>query len=196
MRAATTRCCRALASAHPIKPRLTTEHEFICRPRAAQIRRSTGILLGVIVGRIDSGTALHVNLQAAYGCKSVAHGFPYRGVSVNHVHHVVDGAFEIQHRGGFGQKFSGQRADDVNAQHFAIFLVGDHFDETTVVAEDSGLAVTDKGELSDFYLIAGGNCFFFREPDRADLRFAIGGVRNAGANHLLRGFAGDRALRR
>ena len=60
---------------------------------------------------------LDVDLEAADGGEGVAHGFPDRGMGVNHAHHVVDGAFEIEYSGGFRKDFRGQRADNVDAEY-------------------------------------------------------------------------------
>src|SRR5271154_7627468 len=134
---------------------------------------------------------LNVNLQTAHRGKRVAHGFPDRGMRVHHVHHIVDGAFEVEHRGGLRQDFRGQRADDVNAQNFAKSFVGNDFNEATVISQDGGLAVTEEWKLASLDLVAGGDGFFFRQANRTDLRLAIGGVGNARAQERVRGLSRD-----
>src|SRR5271168_3471525 len=135
--------------------------------------------------------SLNVNLQAAHGGEGVAHAFPHRGVRVNHVHHIVDGAFEMEHGGGLGQNLRGQRANNVDAQHFAVFFIGDHFDEAAVISENGGLAVADERKLAGLDGVARGDGFFLGEADGTDLRLAVGGVGNARAQKRFGGLPGD-----
>src|SRR6516162_3325046 len=135
--------------------------------------------------------SLHVNLQPSHGGESVAHGFPHRGMRVNHVHHVVDRALELQNRRGFPKNFRGQRADDVDAEHFPVLFVGNHLDEAAVIAKDGGFAVADEREFSRLHTIASFFGLFFGESDRANLGLAICSVRNARSYNGLRGQALD-----
>ncbi len=100
---------------------------------------------------------------------------------MHHEHHVVDGGFQCDRRGRFGENFRRQRADDVHAQNLAVFFFGHHFDETFVLAEDGGLAVAEEREFADLHLVARLARLPFGQPDRADLRLAIGAVGNARA---------------
>src|SRR5436305_1861200 len=93
---------------------------------------------------------LNVYLQAAHGSKSIAHGFPNRRMRMDHIHHVIDGAFEIEHGRGFGKNLSSQRADDVNAEDLAIFFIGNNFDEAAMVAKNGGFAIADERKFSNF----------------------------------------------
>src|SRR5258708_7708060 len=134
---------------------------------------------------------LDVNLQPANGREGVAHRFPDGGMGVHHVHQIVDGAFKIEHRGGFGQNFGGQRADDVDAQNFAVFFVADNFDEPAVIAQNGGFAVAHERKFSDFHRAAGIARLLFSQANRANLRLAVGGVGDAILANLLGWFSGD-----
>ena len=62
-------------------------------------------------------------------------------MGVDGVHHGLDGGFRFHGGDGFGDELEGLGADDVDAENFAVLLVGDDFDEAIVMAEDGGLAV-------------------------------------------------------
>src|SRR5215469_14293503 len=121
-------------------------------------------------GRSKKPGLLDVDLQATDGSEGVAHGLPDGRMRVDHVHHVVDSAFELKNGGRFGENFCGQRSDYVNAEDFAPFFVRDDFDEAAVRAEDGRFAVANEGEFPGFNGAARLPGLFFGEADRSDLR--------------------------
>src|SRR5215471_17141746 len=138
-----------------------------------------------------NGSRLNVDLQAADRGEGVAHSLPHRGMRVNHVHHVVDASFQIQHGSSFRENFRGQRADDVNAENFSVLLLGNDLDEAAVIAENGGLAVSHERKLADLNSITRVTRLLFSHADRANLRLAVGGIRDAELVDGVRGFAGD-----
>src|SRR5690242_679885 len=139
----------------------------------------------VFIGSLD------VDLQTPDAGESVAHSFPNRRMRVNHVHHIVDGAFQVQSGGCLGKDFGCQRADDVDAQHLSVFFLADDFDEAAVAAQDGRFAVAHEGEFPDLHGVSGFARLLFGQADRADLRLTVGSVRYAGFQHRLRGLSGD-----
>src|SRR5690242_8686499 len=99
--------------------------------------------------------SLYVDLQTSDAGEGVAHSLPDRGMRVNHVHHVVDGAFQVQGGGSLGEDFGCERADDVDAQHLSVLFLADDLDEAAVAAQDGGFAVAHEGEFPDLYRVAG-----------------------------------------
>src|SRR6266850_5867565 len=148
-RAATTRFCSTHASAYPIKPKSTIWQIF------------------------TSHQSLHVYLQSPHARKRIPHRFPHRRMCVHHVHHVVDGAFQVQHRRGFRQNLRRQRPDNMNPQHFAVHFVGYHFHKPAVIPQNRRLAVPHEGKLPNFHFVARVTRLLFRQSDRTDLRLAI-----------------------
>src|SRR5262249_7667484 len=119
LRAATIRFCNAYASAYPISPKSTCKQTLKFslnghRPQA------------------PGGCPLKLNLQPAPTGKAVAHRFPHRGMRVDHAHHVVDRAFEIQHRRRFRENLRRERSDNVNSEDFAVLLVAHNLNEAAV----------------------------------------------------------------
>ena len=95
------------------------------------------------------------------------------------VHHGLDGGFGFHRRDGFRDQLEGLRSDDVDAQDFAEFLIGDHLHETVVLSEDGGLAVGGERKLADLHLVALRARLRFRQAHAADARLRIGRARNA-----------------
>jgi len=77
-------------------------------------------------------------------------------VGVDGLHHDVDGGFGFHRGDGFGDDLEAFRADDVNAEDFAVWLTGDYLDEPFVVAEDGGAAVAGERKTADLDLAALG----------------------------------------
>jgi hypothetical protein len=73
---------------------------------------------------------------------------------MHHVHHIVDGAFQMQYRRRLRQDFRRQRPDNVNAQHFAKFLVRHDLDKSAMIPKNGGLAVTNEGKFADLYCVS------------------------------------------
>ena len=69
--------------------------------------------------------------------------------------------------------------DDVNAQNFAVALVGHHFDEALVVSQDSGAAVAGERETAHLHLVALRARLGLGEPHAADARFGVGAAGDA-----------------
>ncbi len=121
----------------------------------------------------------NVDLQSAHGRKGIAHAFPHCGMRMHHVHHIVYSAFQMQHCGSFRQNFRGQRSDDVNSQHLAVFFIRDHFDEAAVIPKNGGLAVSHEGKFPGLHRITRVARLLFRQTDGTNLRLAIRGIGNA-----------------
>ncbi len=64
-------------------------------------------------------------------------------------------------------------------QHFAVFFVGNYFDEAAVIAKNGGFAVADKRKLARFHGVAGIARLLFGQADGADLRLAVGCIGDA-----------------
>ena len=95
------------------------------------------------------------------------------------LHHRLDGGFGFHGGHRFGDQFEGFRADDVDAQDLAVFLVGDHLHEAFVAAQDAGLAVRRERKFADLHLEALRARLRFGEADAADAGLGVGGARNA-----------------
>jgi hypothetical protein len=67
---------------------------------------------------------------------------------------VFRGRAEFHRERGFGDHCSGERADDVNAEHFVGFGVGDYLHKAIGVAVGFGAAVRHEGEFADLDLAA------------------------------------------
>ena len=102
----------------------------------------------------------------------------------------MDGEEQVVHRGlelkrhhRFGNHLRRQRADDVHAQEFAVLFFSDNFDEALMLADDGSLAVGRKREFIHSNLVSSFPRRPLGEPDRTDLRLAIGAARDAVLPH-------------
>ena len=112
-------------------------------------------------------------------------------MGVDGEHHLIDGTFEFHDGDGFGDEFCGLGAEDVDAEDFTVFCVGDDFDEAVVDTEDGGLGVSGEGEFADLEFVA---LFFglgFRQADRTDLRLSVCAAGDAVAADGAEFAAGD-----
>src|SRR5579863_4816349 len=89
-------------------------------------------------------------------------------------HQIFDGRFEFHGSNGLGYEFSGLRADDVDAEDFAVVGVADDFDEAFVLADNRSTRVRGEGKLADLYVVSGFASLGFGETDAADFGMAIG----------------------
>src|SRR5579863_5039925 len=108
--------------------------------------------------------------------------------------HIVERGFEAKRGNRLGDDFRGERPNRMDSENFAVFGVRDNLDETFMLAEDSGLAISEKWELAGFDFVASLTSLLFRKANRANLRLAIGGVGTTLAVkrlHLLPGPASD-----
>ena len=110
---------------------------------------------------------------------------------VNRPHQVFDCGFEFHGGDGFGDQFGGLRADDVDAEDFAVVGVADDFDEAFVLADDAGARIRGEGELADLHVVSGFAGSGFGEADAADFRMAIRRAGNVLGVDRLGGLAGD-----
>src|SRR5271165_4608235 len=83
------------------------------------------------------------------------------------------------------------RADDKDAENFAVVGVGDDLDEALVLADDAGARVGGEGELTDFHVVSGFAGFGFGEADAADFGMAVRGSGDVLGIDGLAGLAGD-----
>src|SRR5919199_4103742 len=108
----------------------------------------------------------------------LADRFVERRVGVDCMHHRLARRFVRQRHTALGDQFGSRRTDDVDAEHFIIFLVGNDFDEARARRQDRGSAVGREGEASDLDVIAALFCLGLAQPDAADLGRAVGTTRN------------------
>ena len=136
-----------------------------------------------------------VDREAADGVERIAHRFPNRWMRVNHGIHIIERGFETERRSRLRDNLRGERPDHMHAQNLAIFCFGNYFDEAFMQAENRRLAISDEREFASLHCKPGLTRLLFGEADRADLRFAICGVRAALAVkrlHLFSRHAPDR----
>src|SRR5271166_5749375 len=112
-------------------------------------------------------------------------------MGVDGPHQIFDGGFEFHGGDGFGDQFGGLRADDVDAENFAVVGVADDLDETFVLADDARAGIGAEGELADFHVVSGFAGFGFGEADAADFGMAVGGAGDVFGIDRLAGLAGD-----
>src|SRR5579872_7283237 len=105
-------------------------------------------------------------------------------------HQLVDGAFQFDDSDGFSDEFGGLRPDDVDAEEFAVFGVGDYFDEAIVAVDDACLGVAGKGKFTHLDLEAFFFGLRFGEARAADLRIRVGAGRDPVAADRTEGAAG------
>src|SRR6516162_6219648 len=94
------------------------------------------------------------------------------------VHELFFGGLEIHRDHITLDQFGDFSPDHVGAHKLTSFFVKDHLDQPLILAERDGLAVADEWETADpnVELLVLGR--LFGEPDRSDLRRAIGTSRN------------------
>ena len=68
------------------------------------------------------------------------------------------------------------RADDVDAENFAVVGVADDLDEALVLADDAGARVGGEGELADLDVVSGFAGFGFGEADATDFGMTVRGA--------------------
>jgi hypothetical protein len=97
-----------------------------------------------------------------------ADGFADGGVGVDGCDELVDGGFEPEGEGGFGDEVGGAGAEDVDAEDFAVFGAGKDFYLAGAAAFDEGFAVAGQGEDACFVGEALGFGRLFGEADAGD----------------------------
>ncbi len=66
----------------------------------------------------------------------------------------LDRGFGFHRQHAFADQLEGFRPDDVDAQNFAIFRIGDNLHEAIVLPQDTGLAIGGEGKLADPDVVA------------------------------------------
>src|SRR5271157_152507 len=121
--------------------------------------------------RIDGKTVNRV--------ERLAHRLVKSGMGVDGVHHGFHGGFGFHGGHRFGDDLKPLGADDMDAEDFAVPLVGNHFDETVVMSQDSGAAVAGEGEAADLHLVTLGARLGLGQPHAADPRLGVGAAGDA-----------------
>ena len=137
--------------------------------------------------------SLDVDGHAFDAGESVEEGFGEGGVGMDGERHLFDGGFELHRYDALGDKLGGLRADDVDAEDFAVFGVGDDFNEAVVRVDDGCLGVTGEGELANLDLVALFLGLRLGEAYAADLGVAVGAAGDAVLPHWTRVLAGELA---
>src|ERR1700704_1110816 len=94
------------------------------------------------------------------------------------VHQLFFRGFEVHGNHVTLNQFGHLGTDHVRTEQLAGLLVEDHLDQSLVFAERDRLAIADKRETPDADLTPALFGPRFREPDRGNLRIAIGAARN------------------
>src|ERR1700737_2921079 len=94
---------------------------------------------------------LVVDRKSAHGVECIAHRFPDGRMRVNRRGHVVERGLETERRGRLSDDLSRQWPDRMHAENFAVLRLGDHLDESAVLAKDRGLAVREKRKLTGLH---------------------------------------------
>lgn len=132
------------------------------------------------------GLALHFVDGVASGVfVGFHHGFRKRRVRVDGFGHEVHGGFESKRGDGGGDHVRYVRADHVDAQDFAVLLLGDDLDEAVLLGDGHGLTEDSEVGLADDDIVALGLGFALGEADAGDFGDGIDAVRDGLVVHLL-----------
>ena len=100
---------------------------------------------------------------------------------------------ELEAERRLGDEVGGVRPDDVDAERVVGLGVGDDLGEALVLAADERLGDRLERDLADLERVAGGGGLRLGQPDRGDLRPAVGRARLGRVVHVVDvGVAGDR----
>ena len=90
------------------------------------------------------------------------YGFANRRVCMHDAAELVCGSFERHSDTGLSEQLGSVRADDMNAENFIVFLLGNDFHKAVGLAEYACFSRGGEGKLPDLYVIACFLSFGFR----------------------------------
>src|SRR5208283_1829456 len=125
------------------------------------------------------------------GIERLAHRFIQGWMRVNRMHQRLDGGFGFHRQHAFADQLERFRPDDVYAQNFAVGFIRDDLHESIVLAENTGLAVSEERELADLYLAALRARLRLGQSHAADAWIGISGAWNPIPVDGRHGFSGD-----
>src|ERR1051326_8585917 len=119
-----------------------------------------------------------VNRVSQHVFRRFHHRFGQRRMGVDRLCDRLGGCFELERGAAFDDQLRRARTDDVEAEEFVVFLVGDDLHETARFAEDARFRVRGEGELADLHIVAALFRFLLRQADGCDFRLRVRAVRN------------------
>ena len=95
-----------------------------------------------------------MNRQIVHAFGGFHNAFGNGRVRVDRASEFVGGRLQLHRDAGFREEFGRVRSDDVDAQDFVVFFVGDNFDEAVGFAQDARFARSRERKFSDFDVVA------------------------------------------